>query len=191
MPLCKACGESPPHHHCRPFCPTCDRPMQSHHGERKEGNQTHFFTYYTCPEHGRLAPVMKDLCPICGAEIEVEEKVDEFRVDLHGPSGRLAIPFMCTYYMQGLCELGGDELVNVTIVPMDTSELRGVFNALVDKEVFTIERELKVVKIDPDALEQANPHGFVELRFVEMLREIKEHGFFKDNLHIAVEVKEE
>jgi hypothetical protein len=48
--------------------------MKSHYGERKEGNQTHIYTYYTCAEHGRLAPVMKDLCPKCGTEIEVEKK---------------------------------------------------------------------------------------------------------------------
>lgn len=74
MPLCKACGKSPNFHHRLPFCPECGRKMSARTGMNKEGNETHLYTYYTCPEHGKLAPVMKDLCPACSAELVDEER---------------------------------------------------------------------------------------------------------------------
>lgn len=113
---------------------------------------------------------------------------DEFHVDPHGPSGRIAHSFMYNYYMRGLRKIKGDvELMELAIVPIDAPELRSVFDALVSMGVFTIERELKVVKINPDALK-----GVVadEFGFVEMLEKLKEHGFFKESLHIAVDIKE-
>lgn len=192
MPLCKACGENPDHHHCLPFCPRCGKQMQSHRRMEKEGGHTtQLYTYYVCPVHGKQKPKMRDLCPLCGAEIEVEKKIDEFKVDPHGPSGRLAHPFMYNYYMQGLRRLDGAELIDVAITPINSFELREVFDTLVNKGVFTVERELKIVKIDPDALEQAKVDGFVELRFVEMLRELKDYGFLKENPHIAMDVKKD
>lgn len=193
MPLCKACGEDPNHHHCLPFCPRCKEKMSSHKVVKREnGHVSHCYTYYACPKHGKQEPVMRDLCPLCGAEIEVEKKVDDFHVDVHGPSGRLAHPFMYNYYVKGVREISaGVELLETAIVPMNRPELWATFKSLVDKGIFTIERELKLVRIDPDALEEAVADGFVELRFIEMLKEIKGHGFFKENPHIAVEVKEE
>lgn len=193
MPLCKACGEDSDHHHHFPFCRKCGKQMESKWKAKEiDGNVLRSEVIWHCKEHGQdTDPVFKDLCPLCGAEIEVEKKVDDFHVDVYGPSGRLAHPFLYNYYMRGVHGINvGVELMETAIVPMDTPELRGVFNALANKGVFTIERELKLVRIDPDALEEAEATGFVELRFIEMLKEIKGHGFFKENPHIAVEVRE-
>lgn len=74
MPLCKACGKSPNFHHCLPFCPKCEKHMNIHYGTKKvTENQSRVYAYYSCTEHGKQEPVMKDLCPVCGAEIEVKK----------------------------------------------------------------------------------------------------------------------
>lgn len=117
---------------------------------------------------------------------------DEFHVDMYGPSGRIAHPFMYNYYMKGIRKLKGEvELMETAIVPIDTPELCNAFNELVDKGVFTIERELKIVKINPEVLEDTITDWTVELQFVEMLKKLEEQGLFNEILHIAVEITED
>ena len=74
MTLCKACGRNPLYYHRFPFCPMCGKKMSHFTGmEKKSENYSQLYTYYVCSEHGLQNPVMKDICPKCGAEIEVKE----------------------------------------------------------------------------------------------------------------------
>ena len=80
MTLCKACGRSLNFYHCLPFCPKCERHMNVRYGTKKIAeNQSKIYAYYSCSEHGKQDPVMRDLCPVCGAEIKVKEKWRSFK----------------------------------------------------------------------------------------------------------------
>lgn len=74
MTLCKSCGKDANFHHRFPFCPKCEKKMTSFSGlDKVTENHSRLHTYYVCKQHGIQEPVMKDLCPRCGAEIETED----------------------------------------------------------------------------------------------------------------------